>query len=365
MDRITALAMKERLSTALFDNSPCHIAVIDRNRQVVLTNPAFERTFANATHTTCHQLYKDCDIPCDDCLVEHTFADGVAHLSKEQGITRCNKAIFYEAQAIPLLDEGGAVEHVVLISTDTTRTVELEQGLNQAERLANVGLSAAGLAHTIKNILAGLEGGIYMVDTGIAKEEPQRLQSGWKMVQDYIHQVESLVKNLLSYARQSESHPESVDLGELADEIVALYASKANMAGIALSTHTAAETPHLLLDRAAMHAALANLVTNAIDACTWDPNLDKDHSIVISIKPQDSGARIEVADNGTGISAENQQRLLVTTFTTKGMRGTGLGLLLTKKTAAAHGGALSFESRAGEGTTFRIDIPSTPHGVQT
>ena len=111
-----------------------------------------------------------------------------------------------------------------------------------------------------------------------------------------------------------------------------------------------------------MHAALTNLVSNALDACMWDPDAgDKEMSITVTAGLDPGGRHVvlEVADTGTGISEENQPRVLSAFFTTKGIRGTGLGLLLTKKTVQAHGGEISFTTTPGQGTTFRMTLPVT------
>jgi len=294
------------------------------------------------------------------------FTDGREHSSVEEGITADETPVVYQVQGIPVRDHAGQLTHVLLIASDITRVRELEEALRQAEPLANVGLSTAGLAHTIKNILAGLEGGVYVVDSALEKGNDARLRSGWRMVQDYIGQVASLVKNLLSYARPRKPGREDVDVGGLVADIVQLYHAKANASGIDLDGHVEPGTPSLKADRQALHAILANLVTNAIDACTWDPDTDKQHTIVVAVRPgADGGVQLEVRDNGMGISRENQRKILVSCFTTKGMRGNGLGLLLSKQTVQDHGGTIDYESRPGQGTTFTIDLPALPDGGQS
>jgi len=112
------------------------------------------------------------------------------------------------------------------------------------------------------------------------------------------------------------------------------------------------------MDPDAMHACLTNLVGNAIDACTWDPDTDKAHRIELrALSRPEGGVVFEVSDNGMGISEENQPKILAVHFTTKGIRGTGLGLLLTRKVVEEHGGTIAFASTPGEGTVFKIQLP--------
>jgi signal transduction histidine kinase len=240
------------------------------------------------------------------------------------------------------------------------RIKELEARLEEAERLASVGLTMAGMAHTIKNILGGLEGGIYVVDSGLSKGDQDRVTGGWEMVKTHIEKVSVLVKNLLRYSRAEDPERELVQPADLLQAVAELHESKAELAGIALEVLAAPGLPALFLDKEGMHAALTNLVSNALDACMWDPDaFDKEMQITLSARPHEGGGVVfQVSDTGPGISEENQPKILSAFFTTKGMRGTGLGLLLTRKSVHAHGGEISFQSTPGVGSTFRITLPA-------
>ncbi len=343
----------------LFEYSPCQIAVVDSDYRIVLVNGAFARVFGSREGEKCHEVYKGRGVRCDRCPVEKCLGDGRQRTSDQQGIDRFNKIINYQVHCIPLTDPEGKAAYVLQIATDRTHLLEMEQGLKQAERLANVGLTTAGLAHTIKNILAGLDGGSYMVDSALERDDPARLRAGWEMVQRYIEQVSGLVHNLLSYSKPREPSRELVEPGRLAQDVVGLFSDKAKMAGLRLESDIEEGLQRLMMDREAMHASLSNLVANALDACTWDPDLDKVHHVRVAARARmGGGVAYEVMDNGPGISEENQRKVLRTFFTSKGVRGTGLGLLLTKKAVQEHNGAIDFVSTPGEGTSFRIEIPS-------
>jgi len=238
------------------------------------------------------------------------------------------------------------------------RVAELEQQLEQAERLASAGLTMAGMAHSIKNILGGLEGGVYVVNSGIKSENLDRTKGGWEMVQQYIDQLTVLVQNLLRYAKPDKPARELVEPGVLAKDVCQLFESKAELVNVAVECRVEQGLEPLSLDRPGMHACLTNLVSNALDACMLDPDDEKQHRIVILVSPTpDRGVIFEVQDNGMGIAEEDQQKILSAFFTTKGIRGTGLGLLLTKKTVEEHGGKISFFSTPGQGATFQLELP--------
>jgi signal transduction histidine kinase len=202
------------------------------------------------------------------------------------------------------------------------------------------------------------------VNSGLGKNDVERVEAGWRMVQKYVEQVSALVRNLLRYARAQRPSRSEVAPGDLVAEVIQLYESKAALVGIELIAEVADGMPTLWVDREAIAASLTNLVSNAMDACTWDPDLDKPHRIGVAARPLEPPAgdgsvwvRLEVADNGMGIAVENQHKILRAFFTTKGMSGTGLGLLLTKKAVEEHAGRISFTSTHGQGATFCIDLP--------
>lgn len=353
---------RARVAPLIFEHTPCLAFVLDPQLHIVLANPAFEYLFGqDCQGRPCYSVLKDRQTPCDPCVVARSFADGQPHVSEEEGVNCQGKTTFYEVRTVPLVDDQGQVDLVLQLGVDTSRVTELEQGLKQAERLANVGLTTAGLAHTIKNILAGLEGGTYVVSSGLERGDSDRIKGGWEMVQKYIDQVTSLVKNLLQYSKTQTPQKEPVAPAALVEEVAELYRQKAQMANIQLDTQLKEGLQAIPLERQNMHACLANLVANAIDACTWDPDDQKQHRIVLSARPgPQGGVTFQVTDNGMGVSWENQRKVLASHFTTKGIRGTGLGLLLTKKAVEEHDGQIDFSSTPGQGTTFTIEIPDQP-----
>lgn len=126
---------------------------------------------------------------------------------------------------------------------------------------------------------------------------------------------------LLSYARPRELERRELDPGDLLRAAASLYRDKAEVAGIAIEVEVQPALPAVRGDREALEACLANLVTNAIDACVWDPDTEKQHSIKLDATANSGGpVCLQVRDNGMGISEENQRKILSSMFTTKGIR---------------------------------------------
>ena len=112
------------------------------------------------------------------------------------------------------------------------------------------------------------------------------------------------------------------------------------------------------MDRTGIHRSLLNLISNAIDACTLEGIMKDNGSVLVRVdRPPGWGVRFTVSDNGTGIDRQTQDRLFSDFFTTKGYKGTGLGLPVTQKIVHEHGGRLNFESDPGRGSTFTILLP--------
>jgi len=351
-------------NAAVFEHVPCAVAVIDRELRIARTNARFEQTFGQGAGERCYAAFKGLEQRCPHCEVVQIFDDGEKRVSEEEGRSISGGPLCYQLHAVPI-HANDNVTHVALMALDVTPRRGLERELRQAERLATIGLTTAGLAHSVKSILGGLEGGCYVVDSGLERVDVDRIRMGWEMVRSFIGQVGSLVGNLLRYARPEEIERQQTDANTLVDEAIALFSGKADLVGVELTAHKSAGLEPVEVDRDAIRGCLANLLSNAIDACVWDPADDKkEHRIIVASRPRPGGGVIlEISDNGMGIAKENQERVFAAVFTTKGIRGTGLGLLLTRKAVKEHGGSIHFSSEQGRGTSFKIELPaatSTP-----
>jgi len=233
----------------------------------------------------------------------------------------------------------------------------LQKELIERERLSAVGQTVAGMAHYIKNILNGLEGGIYMVNTGLKKDKQPLLTKGWGIVQNNVAKISDLVMDMLTYSREREPELESCSPNHIAQDVFDLMDEKAKRYNIKLVKDFDPSIDICFLDPAGLHRCLLNLVTNAIDACVFDGNKEKNWCVTIKTQKVGDGIRFDVSDNGMGMTKEIQEKIFERFFTTKGSKGSGFGLLVTQKTIEEHGGRVSFESDAGKGTTFSLHLP--------
>ncbi len=226
----------------------------------------------------------------------------------------------------------------------------------EAERLAAVGQTVAGLAHGIKNLITALEGGMYMLNTGLGKSNLGRVEQGLDMLTRNIDRIGLFVKTFLGFSRGREIKAALSNPVDISREVVSMYAAKAQKHGIILrhaNTNDIAPAP---IDYESMLECLTNLVGNAIDACIVS---DDDNELHVDVEAfeKDGVVIYEVADNGCGMDYAVKQKVFTNFFTTKGLGGTGLGLLMTKKIIQEHGGVIEYESEPGQGTVFRIRLP--------
>lgn len=272
----------------LFESVPSHIAVINRDFRIAEGNRNFRETFGGTEGELCYRVYKRRDQKCEVCLAEKSFQDGSPHSSEERGVTREGEEIPYLVYTAPVLNEWGQVDHVIEMSVDLRPMKALEQEKLQAERLSVVGQTVAALAHGIKNILTGLEGGVYVTQTAMAKGDQVLLQKGWAMVERNIDRISHLVRDLLAYSRVGVAKMQPANPNEVAEEAAGLFFETARSMGIELILELDRSVGLMPMDTRAIHTCLVNLLSNALDACAEDPD-KSDHKVILRTRTGPSG----------------------------------------------------------------------------
>jgi PAS domain S-box-containing protein len=257
-----------------------------------------------------------------------------------------------------LLQEEGRIMGSVWFIEDLREVRRLEEKLIQSERMAAMGETVAGMAHAVKNILGGLKGGTFVVEKGLELSRDDLMRQGWEMVRRNIAKIQELVMDLLSYAKERAPELELCDPNETAEEVLELMGSVAREFGVEMVFQRGSFSSPSALDRKWIHRCLTNLVSNAIDACTEPFGLARPGKVSVRTYEGPSGEIcFGVTDNGCGMDEEIRRKLFTSFFSTKGSRGTGLGLMLTRKMVQEHGGRIEVESTVGVGSTFRIVLP--------
>lgn len=352
---ITDIHQQQREYQILFERVPCYIAILDRDLKIVRANEKLHQVFGECHGKHCYEVYKKRDTVCEDCPALTSFRDGKECSSTHVGVAADGKETQYVVTTSPLSRRGVDSTHIVEIMTDITHLKLLEKEKLEAERLAAVGETVAGLAHSVKNILMGIEGGMYMLGSGFKKDDKERIGDGWGILQKNITKVTALVKTFLSFAKGRQPQMQMVDPHTLIDEIFELYWQTAENMGVTLVRGRKIKIDAAPLDAEGMHTCLTNLVSNAIDACRAGNNPQP--TVELNVWEADGIIKFEVRDSGCGVDYEIKKKVFTTFFTTKGGEGTGLGLLTTRKIVQEHGGKIYLESTPGKGAIFRIELP--------
>ncbi len=360
---ITERVNLEKEYRLLFDNVPCYVSVIDKNFRVVDSNALFRSTFSKKGAKYCYEMYKGRDKVCAKCPAVQVFKSGKRSTSLQVGVDRTGAKTHYMVTAAPLKLDGQDVDSVIEMALDVSEMVSLQEKLRRAEqekmeveRFAAVGQTVAGLAHGVKNILMGLEGGMYVVNSGIQRGDNELVSNGWRMLQSNIEKISSVVKEYLQFARGAEIEVETADPAAIARDVYELYRDLAAQSDIQLMADLQDGIASAPLDSEGIHTCLTNLVSNAIDACVVSDKSRK--RILLSCRERDGTIIYEVKDNGTGMDYEVKKKIFSNFFTTKASgQGTGLGLLVTRRIVYEHGGKISFESTLRRGSLFRIELP--------
>jgi len=235
---------------------------------------------------------------------------------------------------------------------------EKSRKLVEAERLAAVGQTVAGLAHAIKNITAGLTGGTYVLEKGIDLDNRTYLTQGWQMIKGNVLKIKGMAVDLLNYAKEREPEYQLCDPNLPAQEVYDLMLSRGAEAGVTLKIDLARGLSPAWFDREGIHRVLLNLVTNAIDACTDISCASRACEVFLrTLKPEGWAVEYQVTDNGCGMDEETRKKIFQIFFSTKGSRGTGLGLMIAKKIVDEHGGVIELSSEKGKGTVFTVRLP--------
>jgi signal transduction histidine kinase len=247
-----------------------------------------------------------------------------------------------------------AIGHQAALAVEDTRYYS---AMVQAERLAAIGQTVATLSHHIKNILQGIRGGSYLIELGLKDHDESVVDKGWKIVEKNQNKISSLVLDMLTFSKEREPDLTVANLNEVIGDAVELMAARAGELGVRLEWLPSDCMPDLVFDPEGMHRAVLNVITNALDAAG---EIEEQGTVRVRSEYLEDGpaARITVDDNGVGIPADQMETLFSPFVSTKGARGTGLGLPVSQKILSEHGGRIRVESEPGQGTRFLLDLPA-------
>ena len=243
-----------------------------------------------------------------------------------------------------------AVGRQVAIAIERRR---YQQAFVKAERFAAIGQTITMLGHHVKNILQGVKGGSYLIKTGLSQSDMTTVEQGWGIVDRNQDRIYNLVMDMLAYGADKKPALSDGSINDIVSEVCELMKGRATECQVELSFEPDANLPPTALDSHGIHRAVLNIVINAIEAVEETAAA----RVHITTSRLQEDLVVTIHDNGPGIPPDQKKSLFSLFESTKGSRGTGLGLAVSRKIMKEHGGRIDVESDANHGTSFRLYLP--------
>ncbi len=341
----------------LINSASDGIIAMDSQLNVIMFNPGAELIFEYRAEDVLNRLEGFDLFPENMALaLASAMKNNARHIHRQEIDLQSGsgKSIPVNFSGAVLFDQEESIGCVAFLQ-DLREIKRLRNELIHSERLAAIGQTVAGLAHCIKNILHGLEGGSYVLDAALKRNDTVKLSSGWEMIQRTIHRTASLLRDLLSYSKDRQPEYQTCSPNQIVNDVCDLMEDLAKDNRIAIIRNLDSTIESAKMDPQTVYRVILNLVSNAIDACIFDENREKVFEVRVSTRyASNNRIRFDVEDTGCGMDDSIKKQLFTSFFSTKGSKGTGLGLLVTQKLIEAHHGAIAVQSEPGKGTVFTV-----------
>ncbi|MCI0630228.1 MAG: ATP-binding protein [Phycisphaerales bacterium] len=312
---------------------------LERNEGILSTNAMNDSRFRSGDSVRDYGIRSAICVPIR--AVDRTF--GVIHIdSSLMNFT-------FTDQQLRLMNAIG--QHTGL----ALQTAQALSGKMHTERLAAMGEAVASLSHSIKNIIQALRGGADAVELALNKGDLKLAKEGWPILARNLDRIYALTLNMLMYSKQRALEIDLSSINRLVQEAVELMQLQADRKRVGLILELDADMPPIPVDSNALHQAFMNLLINAIEAAPEKKGVVTIKSRFLAASRE---AQISVSDNGAGVDPQWREHIFEAFASTKGQRGTGLGLAVTRKIVEEHGGRVELAPADGKGATFIITLPS-------
>jgi signal transduction histidine kinase len=238
--------------------------------------------------------------------------------------------------------------------------MEMSTNITQIRRLqdhlSSLGLLIGSISHGIKGLLTGLDGGMYLLDSGFNRHNQEQIKEGWEVVKMMVGRIRSMVLDLLYYAKERDLKWEKIDIPSFAADVASSVAPKIKEQHVEFVCEFDSGLGQFEVDASIVRSALTNILENALEACVQDTSKHA-HRIVLAVHESPDHIVFSVSDDGIGMDKATKDKLFTDFFPSKLSKGTGLGLFVSNKIIRQHGGALEVHTTPGEGTRFTIKLP--------
>ncbi|HVP39121.1 MAG TPA: ATP-binding protein [Candidatus Saccharimonadales bacterium] len=342
------------------------VVVVDADRQVVAVNRRYQEAFGlrlNEVARTGCQAGLNCPEANrqgsgSECAVCSVLERGepqrlLRNMPDASGIQRR-----WEATMNPVVDAAGRVTHVVEVWRDISERSHLEGQLSHSERLASLGILAAGVAHEVNNPLASVLAGVESLQRwldrsgGLAALEREEAAEVLELLEREARRCRETTDKLLLLAQPARVAPGWVDLNRAVRDTLSLLRYQMRKQNVKAVEALEADLPTIWAREGGVRGVCMNLSMNAVQA------MPTGGTLTVRTRRAGRGVVLEVQDTGPGISPEHLDRIWDPFFTTKPLgQGTGLGLSITQGIVVRHGGRIHVDSRPGGGARFVVELP--------
>jgi hypothetical protein len=261
------------------------------------------------------------------------------------------RSLIVNASVAPFQVDSGERCGSILILDDVTARVRLEEQLQHSEKMASIGLLAAGVAHEVNTPLTGISSYAQMLRKEVEAGDPKA--ELLEKIERQTFRASKIINSLLNFSRSGGAELEPLDVNKLVLDVLSLLEPQLGGASIKLRKEFGDNLPRVRGNENRLQQVFFNLILNAKDA------MPKGGWLTVATRADDDTVIAEIKDTGHGIRKEHIKRIYDPFFTTKGIgRGTGLGLSVSYGIVQEHGGAIFVDSVPGKGTTFQVTLPA-------
>lgn len=342
--RTEALVQSEAFTQALFDSLRDRIIVTDASGKVVKSNETARVSAGCAMEgEVCTDLFSECAA---ECVAQIAHVEGRA--SKRPLVRREPKTgRVWAIEAYPM--RHGAPGLVLEVGRDVTDEKRLEALVRHQEKMASLGVLAAGIAHDIGNPLACISSELELLEM---EDDPARVDESLEVLRKHVARIVRSVREMVDFARRRNEGTQSIDAANAVRDALRLVRHDPRMRNVELEEDIHEGLPRVTMVEDHLVLVVVNLLLNALDA------IHESGSIRVGVDSADRSIVIRVADTGRGMSAEVLEQATEPLFTTKaGRGGTGLGLSVSESTVREAGGRLEIQSAEGRGTEVVVTLP--------
>jgi len=352
VSQLTELLRRSRdVLRTIFDGLNQGLMLLDRSGQVLAVNQAMAAWFGVPSPQLVGASWADLRqrggvFP--GHLIERTLHDGRRRRRRERVTSGAGQQRVLDLQTLPLLDEGQALDQVIISVSDVTEQIQLETMAAQSEQFAATGRLAMTLAHELNTPLLSIQSCLHLAE----QAQPERRADYLHVAREELRRVSRILDQLLDLHRPSTATVLPVDVNTLIEQVLLLTSGTLAKQRVRVERALAPHMPALHIRADHLRQIMLNLIFNAVDAMPRGGLL----KVETAATSRPDHLRITVADSGEGMLPELQAQIFEPFLTTK-PHGSGLGLTISQRLAREYGGSIAVTSVPGEGSVFTISFP--------